>query len=155
MLSQFHFFSEWIENVSIFQVLSLKPTKYQYFVLTHLCYSCSLPGWKSIKRYIYQLPWVLLLLIIFFNRIAILFGWIGYATKHINKSVSEWATGMVVSSFIQIRKVKPNIYVHIVLLTFHVCTFIFFPWSCYYNKLFSKGACSMTMPWVFHFISQI
>ena len=95
-----------------------KSTKYQDLVLRNLAATSTLSHWEVGYVNVYNFPYFLIAFggwIESLDRVKILFGRGGNTRKNINEPVGKTAWGVVVSSEVHIRQVKPNIHVNVVL----------------------------------------
>jgi len=60
------------------------------------------------------------LIIKFFNRVNIFFGRVRYSAEDINEAIHEGAAGMIMTTLIHLRKVKPEIYIYVVALSLNL-----------------------------------
>lgn len=144
----------WIENVCILHELTIESSKNQDFIFIHLCNTKSLSGGEFIDWETDNFPSFLVLGIVSLDRVNIFLRRIGDTAKYINHSILERATGMIMSAFIQIWNIKPDINIAVILLTSYLSLIIFLSWTSDDNKLLTHWASWMAMSRVLHFVSD-
>ena len=149
----FHCVRADIVQVAFTKEFSWKSAKDNNLFIGNLRNTSSLSFWERTWWHVYDNPVLRTVLwIVAFNRVAVFATWLCNSAEDINKSVLECATGVVMSSNIEIRNFEPEIEVNIILFTPFISSIIFTSWSSDNKELVIKTADRVTMASIFELI---
>ena len=105
-----------VEEVGITHKFTREAAKYDDLVVIYMRNSATLSVWEINSLDIDQAPRLASLVVILFNRVAVLLASMSNAAKHKHESVRKRATCVVMSANIQRWHVVPQVQVDVVLL---------------------------------------
>lgn len=134
-----------IEEVSVTKELAWETTKYNNLVVVNLWNSAALSFGEHGRADFNKPPWLARLVVVLFNRVAILFTDVSDTAKNVNKPVREGATRVIVPANIQSGHIVPEIEVDVVLFAFIVCLVQVHSWASHYKELVFQDANRVSM----------
>jgi hypothetical protein len=143
------------KNINITKEITSESSKYNNFIAAYLCTSGSLSDWESLYLDFYNLPSFLSTFrkwIESFNWVEIFFSCTWDSSKYVNPSILQSTWGVIIATKIQIRLVKPNIHINIVVFNRAWCIVLIKSWSCDDKEFVFQTCYWMSMTWGFEWI---
>lgn len=134
-----------VEEVGIAQELARESSKNYDLGLIDLTDTAALSLWEADGFNVDQLPGLAGLIVVLFDRVAVLLAVVRDSAEDVHKSVCKSAACMVVPSHVEGRHIVPKIKINVVLLTLAEGFVLVDAGACHNQELVLKDADGMTV----------